>query len=269
MNQGIPFPVMDPVLIEIGPLAIRWYALAYVAGLVLGWLLVRALVRRDPAGMTLKDVDDFLTWATLGVIAGGRIGYVLAYNLPHFLDSPLEILALWRGGMSFHGGLAGVLVALVLFARARRIDVLALADRVACATPIGLLFGRLANFVNGELYGRVTEAPWGVVFPSGGPLPRHPSQLYEAALEGLVLLIAMLALWRWTGLSRTAGRLTGVFLIGYALARLAVELVREPDAQLGLILGPITMGQLLSLPLLLGGGVLLARRSHAVRAARP
>jgi phosphatidylglycerol:prolipoprotein diacylglycerol transferase len=264
VSQGIPFPAVDPVLIEIGPIAIRWYALAYVAGLVLGWLLVRALVRRSPAGITTKDVDDFLTWATLGVILGGRMGYVLAYNLPRFLEEPLAVLAIWQGGMSFHGGLAGVLAALVLFARARRIDLLALSDRVAVATPIGLLFGRLANFINGELYGRVTDAPWGMVFPNGGPLPRHPSQLYEAALEGMVMFVVMLGLWSMTGMRNVAGRLTGVFLVGYALARIAVEVVREPDIQLGPIVGPVTMGQILSLPLLLGGLYLLARRSHVV-----
>lgn len=258
---GIPFPAFDPVIVEIGPFALRWYALAYIAGLLLGWLWVRALVRRAPAGIAVKDVDDFLTWATIGVIVGGRVGYVLAYNLPHFLANPLEMLAVWKGGMSFHGGLAGVVVALVLFARARRIDLLALADRVAVVTPVGLLFGRLANFVNGELYGRVTDLPWGMVFPTGGPLPRHPSQLYEAALEGALLLAVMLALWRWTGLRERPGRLTGVFLIGYAAARALVETVREPDAQLGAILGPLTMGQLLSLPLLLGGLYLLGRRA--------
>jgi len=258
---GIPFPSIDPVIVEIGPFALRWYAMAYVVGLLLGWSMVRALVRRAPAGITMKDVDDFLTWATIGVIVGGRVGYVLVYNLPHFLADPLELLAVWRGGMSFHGGLAGVLVALVVFAQARRLNLLALADRVAVVTPVGLLLGRLANFVNGELYGRVTDVPWGMVFPIGGPLPRHPSQLYEAALEGVVLLAVMLALWHATRLRDQPGRLTGVFLIGYALARALVETVREPDAQLGAILGPLTMGQLLSLPLALGGLYLLTRRA--------
>ncbi|MGH6717740.1 MAG: prolipoprotein diacylglyceryl transferase [Alphaproteobacteria bacterium] len=261
MNQGIPFPAIDPVLIAIGPFALRWYALAYVAGLVLGWWLVRALVRRDPAGITTTDIDDFLTWATVGVIVGGRLGYVVVYNLPYFAANPAEILAVWRGGMSFHGGLVGVVVALIVFARRRRIGLLALADRVACAAPIGLLFGRLANFINGELYGRVTDVPWGVVFPGGGPLPRHPSQIYEALLEGLVLLAVMQALWRSGPLRSRPGRLTGVFLVGYALARAAVETVREPDFQLGFVLGPVTMGQVLSVPLLAGGVYLLARRA--------
>jgi phosphatidylglycerol:prolipoprotein diacylglycerol transferase len=259
LNQGIPFPAIDPVLVAIGPFAIRWYALAYVAGLLLGWWWVRSVVRRDPAGVAVKDVDDFLTWATIGVIVGGRIGYVLIYNLPHFAQNPLDILAVWRGGMSFHGGLAGVVVALVAFARARRIDLLAFADRIACVAPIGLLLGRIANFVNAELYGRVTDVSWGVVFPTGGPLPRHPSQLYEALLEGLVLLGVMQVLWRSAALRRRPGRLTGVFLIGYAVARAAVELVREPDVQLGFLLGQLTMGQLLSVPLLAGGVYLLAR----------
>ena len=260
MNQGIPFPAIDPVLFEIGPFAVRWYALAYVAGFLLGWWLVRALVRRHPAGVSAKDVDDYLTWAVVGVIVGGRIGYVLVYNLPYFAANPAEILAVWRGGMSFHGGLLGVVVALVAFTRQRRIGLLTFADRIACATPIGLLLGRIANFVNGELYGRVTDVPWAVVFPAGGLVPRHPSQLYEAFLEGVALLAIMLALWRWTTLRERPGRLTGVFLVGYALARAAVETVREPDAQIGFVLGPLTMGQILTVPVLVGGLWLLARR---------
>jgi phosphatidylglycerol:prolipoprotein diacylglycerol transferase len=258
---AIPFPVIDPVLVEVGPLAIRWYALAYIVGLVLGWRYVRRLARAHPAGWTETDVDDFLVWATVAVILGGRVGYVLAYNLDTFLAEPLEILAVWHGGMSFHGGLAGVALAIVAFGMRRRRSILALADRIACAAPIGLFLGRLANFVNGELYGRPSEVAWAMAFPRGGPEPRHPSQLYEAFLEGIVLFALLAILWRIAAVRDRPGRLTGVFLVGYALARAAVELVREPDAQLGFLFGALTMGQLLSLPLLLAGLWLLARRT--------
>lgn len=261
MIFAIPFPVIDPVLVEIGPIAVRWYALAYILGLLLGWRYVRWLRRGHPAGWTEMDIDDFLVWATVGVILGGRFGYVLAYNGALFLDEPLEIFAIWQGGMSFHGGLVGVTVAIVAYGLKRGKSFLALADRIACATPIGLLFGRLANFVNGELYGRASEAPWAMVFPRGGPVPRHPSQLYEAVLEGVVLFVVMAIAWRIPALRDRPGRLTGLFLVGYAVARILVELVREPDIQLGFLLGPLTMGQLLSLPLLLGGLYLLARRA--------
>jgi phosphatidylglycerol---prolipoprotein diacylglyceryl transferase len=255
----IAFPAIDPVLVEIGPLAVRWYALAYVAGLVLGWWYVARLVRRDGAGWTTKEVDDFLVWATGGVILGGRIGYVLFYNLPVYAEDPLAVLKVWEGGMSFHGGLLGVTVAIALFGLKRKKSVLALADRIACAAPIGLFFGRLANFVNGELYGRPSDVAWAMVFPHGGPLPRHPSQIYEAALEGFVLFAVMLVLWSRPGLRARQGLLTGAFLMGYAIARAAVELVREPDGQLGFILGPLTMGQLLCVPLFAAGLWLVLR----------
>ena len=256
MIASIVFPDIDPVAISIGPLMMRWYAIAYIAGLLIGWYYARRLTRRPPGLVTERAVDDFLLWATLGVILGGRFGYVLFYKPGYYLQNPLEVLFIWQGGMSFHGGLLGVAVAIALFARSIKVPVFALSDIVAAAAPIGLFFGRIANFINAELYGRPSDLPWAVLFP-GETLPRHPSQLYEAALEGLLLFLVLFVLTRRGALERH-GLLTGVFLIGYALARAAVELVREPDAHLGHLIAGATMGQLLSLPMLLFGIAILA-----------
>lgn len=259
---ALPFPAIDPVLVQLGPLSVRWYALAYIAGLVLGWLLARNLVARPAlwggtSPMQPQDLDDALFWATLGVILGGRLGYVLFYNPVYFLAHPADIIAVWKGGMSFHGGLAGTLVALVLFARSRRIPVLSLLDVAGVVAPLGLFFGRLANFINGELWGRPADVPWAIVFPHGGPLPRHPSQLYEAALEGVVLFIVMLVVVRMGGLKRP-GVAAGIFGIGYGLGRIVGEFFREPDVQLGYLAFGTTMGMWLSVPLVLAGAGLLA-----------
>lgn len=264
---AIPFPQIDPVAVALGPIAIRWYALAYLAGLVLGWLLVRRLVQRPHWRLSREDVDDLLFYATLGVVLGGRLGYVLFYQPLHYLQNPADILIVWRGGMSFHGGLLGVLVATAIFARRRHAAFLEITDAFAVATPIGLFFGRLANFINAELWGRVSDAPWAMVFPTGGPLPRHPSQLYEAALEGLVLFALMLILARRPWRPEEAGRLSGFFLVFYAVARIICEMFREPDAHLGFLLGGFTMGQLLSVPmLLLGVGLVLRAGNRGFRA---
>jgi phosphatidylglycerol:prolipoprotein diacylglycerol transferase len=251
--NGIPFPAIDPVLIEIGPFAIRWYALAYLVGFVAGWKYTVHLVRTVPVGPTPRDMDDFLTWAVVGTILGGRLGYVLFYNSSFYLAHPLEALRIWEGGMSFHGGLLGVILAMILFARRRGFSPFAIGDVVAAAAPIGLFLGRLANFVNGELFGRVTDVPWAVIFPRGGDLPRHPSQIYEALLEGLVLFLVLFVLARRTELRRRPGIVGGAFLIGYGLCRFAVEFFREPDAQLGFLWLGATMGQLLSLPMIAVG----------------
>lgn len=261
----IPYPQIDPVLIELGPLAIRWYALAYVVGLIAGWRYVVLLNRRRSGALTDLQVDDLLVWVTFGVILGGRIGYVLFYNLPLYLERPLAALRVWEGGMSFHGGLIGVIAAALIYARRRGVRFFALMDLLAATTPIGLFLGRLANFVNGELYGRPTDVPWAMVFPTGGPEPRHPSQLYEAALEGLLLfaLLNWLA-WRTDALKRP-GLLSGVFLLGYAAARAFAELFRTPDAQIGFLAGGSTMGQWLSAPMLAIGLYLVWR----ARAPRP
>jgi phosphatidylglycerol:prolipoprotein diacylglycerol transferase len=255
---ALAFPSIDPVLIQIGPFAIRWYALAYIIGLVAGWRYVRRLVQRPGWQLTPLDVDDLLLYVTLGVVLGGRLGYVLFYRPGYYLSQPLEALAVWQGGMSFHGGVVGVIAAMWLFARLRKRSFLEVGDAVVCAVPIGLFLGRIANFINGELFGRVTDVPWGMVFPHGGPEPRHPSQLYEAGLEGVVLFV-VLAVFAWRLRDpATAGRLSGIFLIGYALARSFAELFREPDAHLGFLWGGVTMGQLLSLPMLAVGLALVA-----------
>jgi phosphatidylglycerol:prolipoprotein diacylglycerol transferase len=247
--------MIDPVAFELGPLAIRWYALAYIAGLLLGWWYVRRLAQAPPALMPAERADDFLVWATIGVVVGGRLGYVLFYNPGYYLSHPLEIPMLWQGGMSFHGGFAGVIAAVILFARRHGIPILALGDIIACAAPVGLFFGRLANFVNAELYGRpAPDLPWSMVFPTDPlALPRHPSQLYEAVLEGLVLFVVLAVLWRIRRVRFRHGSLIGVFMIGYGVARVLVEFAREPDPQLGYLFGVVTMGQILSVPMILAG----------------
>ncbi len=264
MIAALTFPQIDPIAISFGPFAIRWYALAYIGGLLLAWRYCRWLTTRPPQKVGAEAFDDFLLWATLGIILGGRLGYVLFYKPGFYLANPQEILMVWRGGMSFHGGLLGVAVAEIAFARRRGIPLLALTDIVAVAAPIGLFLGRIAHFVNGELFGRPSELPWALAFPHGGPLARHPSQLYEAALEGLVLFLVLYVLVRLRALERK-GALTGAFLIGYALARMLAELFREPDSYLGFLAGGVTMGQVLSLPLLLAGLglVIWARRARA------
>lgn len=263
----LPFPDIDPIALALGPVAIRWYSLAYIVGLVAGWRYCRRLATRPPKAVDPLAIDDFLLWATLGVVFGGRLGYVLFYKPGFYLANPLEILALWQGGMSFHGGAAGVILAIILFAWKRGISWLNLGDIVVCAVPIGLFLGRLANFVNGELYGRAAEAPWAMVFPHDPEqLPRHPSQLYEAILEGIVLFGLLYWLVRRGWLERP-GAIGGAFLAGYGLARIVVEFFREPDAHLGVLLGFTTMGQVLSLPLVIAGAILIAWGFRAKQAA--
>ena len=263
------FPQFDPVLVQLGPLSIRWYALAYITSLVVGWRLVRRFAQWTPVVATPLQVDDFLTWATLGVVLGGRLGYVLFYQPGVYLTHPAMILAVWEGGMSFHGGMLGVAVAIIVFCRRNGIPMFGFADRIAIVTPIGLGLGRLANFINGELWGRPAslELPWAMKFPRTPDCPsfpelcaaRHPSQLYEALLEGLLLLVVMLLLSRRQDLRARFGLLTGVFLSGYAIARMIGEYFREPDAFLGFLAFGTTMGQILSVPMLLAGLWLIAR----------
>jgi phosphatidylglycerol:prolipoprotein diacylglycerol transferase len=267
---ALPFPAIDPVLIQIGPFALRWYALAYIVGILAGWLYARLLIRREhlwggKAPLTVADFDDFILWVTLGVILGGRIGYVLFYNPAHFAQHPLEALQLWKGGMSFHGGFLGCVLAVILFARRRGISILSLGDLTCAVAPIGLFLGRIANFINGELWGRPTDVAWAVVFPGGGLVPRHPSQLYEAALEGLLLLV-VLALAIRAGALKRPGLILGAFMLGYGVFRSFAELFREPDPQLGFLWGGLTMGMLLSIPLILVGALLIwnaMRRAEA------
>ena len=259
------FPDISPVAVEIGPLVIRWYALAYVVGILIAQRYISWLDdRRSQPMLVAKARDDLVFYGVIGIILGGRIGYVLFYNLSHYMENVSEVLHVWRGGMSFHGGLMGVMVAFYLFARRFNVRWLRVMDLIAVAAPIGLFLGRLANFVNGELYGRVTQLPWGMVFPHGGPLPRHPSQLYEAGLEGLVLGVVLWAVATRTKALNFIGITSGLFVVGYALARFAVESVREPDAQLGVLALGMSMGQWLCVPMLAAGlWVLLTARGRS------
>ncbi|MGY9005967.1 MAG: prolipoprotein diacylglyceryl transferase [Alphaproteobacteria bacterium] len=259
---ALPFPTIDPIIVSFGPFAIRWYALAYVAGLLIGWWMLIRIAEKPPAPdqpavINRLAVDDFLLWATLGIILGGRMGYVLFYQGSYYLDDPLRILAVWQGGMSFHGGLIGVVLSGMWFCRRRTIPALALGDLLALVAPLGIFFGRIANFINGELFGRITDVPWAVVFPRGGALPRHPSQLYEAGLEGILLFAILWGLHFFCAARARRGFLTGAFLLGYGIFRIGSEFFREPDAHLGFITGGTTMGQWLSLPVAIIGAWLI------------
>ncbi len=264
LPPAIAFPVFNPIAIAIGPIAIRWYALAYIGGIVLGWVYARKIIRSESlwggkAPMTTLDFDDFILWVTLGIILGGRTGYVLFYNFGYFAQHPLDIFQLWKGGMSFHGGFLGCVAAVLLFGRNRNIPVLSLGDVTCAVGPIGLLLGRIANFINSELWGRPADSsmPWAMVFPNGGPLPRHPSQLYEAGLEGILLFI-ILALMIRAGALKRPGLIIGAFAMCYGLARITGEFFREPDPQLGFLWGGLTMGMLLSVPMVIAGLVFIA-----------
>jgi phosphatidylglycerol:prolipoprotein diacylglycerol transferase len=255
----LPYPAIDPVAFTLGPLSVRWYGLAYVAGLLLGWLYIKRLAgeqRLWPEGrppFAPPKADELLFYATLGVVLGGRLGYVLFYEPRYFFANPVQIFAIWRGGMSFHGALLGSIVALVLFARAARANVWSVMDVCAAAAPMGLFFGRLANFINAELVGRPSHLPWAMVFPGAGPLARHPSQLYEALLEGLVLFALLRWLTHFALALKRPGLVGGTFLVGYGLARSFCELFREPDAGHILTVGPFTAGIVYSLPMVLAG----------------
>jgi phosphatidylglycerol:prolipoprotein diacylglycerol transferase len=259
----IAFPVFDPVAFSIGWFVIRWYALAYIGGIVLGWIYARSLIKKQrlwggPVPITLVQLDDFILWVTIGIIVGGRTGYVLFYNPAFFIQHPAEIFQLWNGGMSFHGGFLGCVAAVMLFARKNGISILSLGDITTAVGPIGLFLGRLANFINSELWGRTADAsvPWAMVFPNGGPDPRHPSQLYEAGLEG-ILLFAILAVMIRLGALKRPGLILGSFIAIYGLARITGEFFREPDPQLGFLWGGLTMGMLLSVPMIIVGAILI------------
>jgi len=254
---ALSFPDFDPVIFSIGPFAIRWYALAYVAGILLGWWLARRVVSNKAywngaSPITPVDVDDVIVWCALGIVLGGRLGYVLFYQPAYYAADPAQIFVLWHGGMSFHGGFLGTVLALILFAWRRGIPVLSMLDLAAIVTPIGLFLGRLANFVNGELWGRATDVPWAVVFPHAGPEPRHPSQLYEAGLEGIVLFLILILAMRGGALTRP-GLIGGLFVGGYGVMRVLGEFFREPDVQIGFLAGGLTMGMLLSIPMIVVG----------------
>jgi len=243
-------PQIDPVIFQIGPLAVRWYGLMYLLGFAAAYMLIRHLARLRNLALDKEGVSDLLFYGVLGVVIGGRLGYVLFYNPEQYLSRPQEIFAIWQGGMSFHGGLLGVVIASLIFCRRRKLPILLTGDILVASAPIGLGLGRLGNFINGELWGRVTQHSWGMVFPGGGPLPRHPSQLYEAFLEGLVLFVILYLLHRR---KVAAGIPFFGFFVGYGSFRFLVEFFRQPDAHLGFLWGGATMGQLLSLPMVLFG----------------
>lgn len=255
MTHPLVFPGLDPVAFQLGPLVVRWYALAYIMAFVIALPLARRLVQLGPKVASKPAVDDFLVYAVLGVLLGGRLGYVLFYRPLFFLAHPLEIVATWKGGMSFHGGAAGVIIALALFTWRRGLNFLAFSGRIVVVVPIGLALGRCANFINGELWGRpvASAVPWAMIFPAVGPEPRHPSELYEALTEGALLLVVLLLAVSRPALRARAGFLSGLFLFGYACARAFCELFRQPDDNIGFLAGGVTMGQILCVPMALAG----------------
>ena len=250
---GLAYPEISPIIFSIGPVAIRWYSMAYLVGILLGWLLVSVRVKKYNINLDKGDLEDVVFYVTLGIVLGGRIGYILFYGWQQYADNPLEALAIWHGGMSFHGGIFGVISALFLLSRKLKFHFLQLTDLVAPVVPIGIFLGRIANFINDELWGRVTDVAWAVRFPRGGFVPRHPSQIYEACLEGIVLFCILNYLWRKKFFRENHGYISAIFLLGYALARLVVEQFREPDIQLGFLWYGLTMGQWLSVPIVLMG----------------
>ncbi|WP_417277472.1 prolipoprotein diacylglyceryl transferase [Castellaniella sp.] len=247
----MPFPHINPIALQLGPVAIHWYGLMYLAGFALAWLLGRWRIQHHPGELNLRDLEDIIFYGVLGVVLGGRIGYVVFYKFDDYLANPLSIFYVWQGGMSFHGGLLGVIVAMLIFARKRGQPLLAIGDFIAPLIPLGLAAGRLGNFINGELWGRPTDLPWGMVFPgSGDGIARHPSQLYEMGLEGFALFALV---WWFARKPRPMGQISAVFLMGYGTFRFLVEFTREPDAFLGLLMGGLSMGQILSVPMVLIG----------------
>lgn len=269
---ALPFPDIDPVIVRLGPVAVHWYGLAYVVGILFGWWYSKRLAATPglwgPKGPPLKpeDLDDFILWAALGIVLGGRVGYILFYDFQQYLANPLDIFAIWQGGMSFHGGFAGTTLAMILFARSRGIPVWSMFDVVAAGVPVAIGLVRLTNFVNSELWGRPSDVPWAVVFPNGGPFARHPSQIYEALLEGLVLFLLLRLLSHRFRALATPGVIAGAFVAFYGAARIFVEFFREPDAQLGYLAGGwLTMGMVLSVPMIFFGiwAMLRARKAAA------
>lgn len=262
--MALNFPEIDPIAIHITEnIGVRWYALAYLVGILFGWVYALNLVGNNKAERpNREDIDNVITWLVLGVVLGGRIGYVLFYNFSEYIHNPLEILYIWQGGMSFHGGLIGVVTAIVLYSRLNKIPVLALGDIIAVIAPIGLFFGRIANFINGELYGRIADVPWAVYFPYGGDYPRHPSQIYESLLEGALMFYILKLASKNEKIRSKNGFLTGIFIAGYGMCRFVVEFFREPDVQIGFVFKYFSMGQLLSLPMVIIGLLVIEYSIH-------
>jgi len=272
--MALTFPTIDPIALSVGPLQIRWYALAYLVGILVGWAYALWIVKKDVHDPSLRpnknDLDDYLPFAVLGIILGGRIGYILFYQFEYYLHNPLAMLQIWAGGMSFHGGLLGVVASILLYAGVKKFNPWRLSDIVCAVAPIGICPGRFANFINGELYGRVTSVPWGMVFPGGGDEPRHPSQIYQALLEGALLFVILAFLISRTKIRSKPGIVTGAFFVGYGILRFGTEFFREPDWYLGFVIGALSMGQVLCLPMIaFGAGVILwaSRKPHVHPAA--
>lgn len=255
---GLPFPEISPIALSIGPLAIRWYSLAYLFGILIAWFLILRNSKKYNLGYTSQHIEDLVFYITLGIIIGGRLGYAVFYGGSEMWLKPWRILELWKGGMSFHGGICGVILASWLYVKKYNFKFLQITDLIALYTPIGMFLGRIANFVNDELWGRVTDVPWAVRFPNGGYLPRHPSQLYEAFFEGLILFVLLNYLWRFKTIRAHSGTISAIFVLMYGIFRMSMEQFRQPDAHIGFFFNSITMGQLLSLPfVILGVGLLL------------
>ena len=272
----MPFPDIDPIAISLGPIDIRWYGLSYVAGILLAWWYARKIVTtprlwaKETPAMTVLDLDDFLLWAAIGIVVGGRIGFILFYDLPLYLAEPTLIFQVWKGGMSFHGGITGTTIAMILFAYKRGISVWSLFDVIATVCVTGLFLVRIANFINGELYGALSDLPWAVIVPGQEPFARHPSQLYQAGLEGLMTGIVLAIMVFRFGALKKPGLVAGTFVILYGISRIAVEFIRVPDVQVGYLLGTgwLTMGQVLSVPMVLLG-VWAIWRANRVAARTP
>lgn len=252
----IILPNFDPVIFSIGPLAIRWYSLAYVAGIIFTFIILKKFNLKNKI-MSEKALDDWMMWMVFGIVIGGRLGYVFLYNFDYYFHNPLSIIAIWEGGMSFHGGLAGSIISMFLFCKKYKIEFFKLTDILALCAPIGLFFGRIANFINMELYGRVTTSKFGVIFPNAGELPRHPSQIYEALCEGLLTFLILASLVKFTKILNKKGITSGLFLLLYSICRISLEQFREPDEQIGFLFGNFTMGQLLSTPMMLAGLIII------------
>ena len=255
--MGLTYPEISPIMVQLGSVAIRWYSMAYLAGIILGWLMVKQRIKNYGLKITSAQLEDLVFYVTIGIILGGRLGYVLFYGAEMWKQSWWEVFAIWRGGMSFHGGALGVIAALWLFARKIKYNFLELTDLVVPVVPIGLFLGRIANFVNDELWGRVTDVPWAIRFPNGGFLPRHPSQLYEAALEGVLLFVVLNLMWKNPKVREHKGTVSACFVLLYGLFRILMEQFREPDAHMGFFFNYFTMGQLLSVPLMVVGALVL------------
>ncbi len=255
----------DPVALDLGVLQIRWYALSYIAGILAVFKITPYLAKKYNPSITTDNIDDFFTWAVLGIVIGGRLGYVLFYQPEYYLSNPIEVLFIYKGGMAFHGGFLGVVLAGWLYCKKYKIDVVAMSDIFVVSIPLGLMFGRLANFVNGELWGRVTDGTWGVIFPNAGDLPRHPSQLYEAFLEGFVLFVLLYILVAHFEALKARGFALGVFVTGYGFSRILAENFREPDAFIGYLSHGTTMGQWLSIPMIIVGATFMR---HGLRNTR-